>query len=1051
MKNITFLLKTTIVVLSILYTTNTFSQTTIASYDFSSGIQGWIDGGANASRGTYAPYSCDGSIGHIWVRDDTSTSIITSPVLDLTSYTSVNYSFCVKTFNLEGNDGFLVEYYDGSSWTTVKSYKIGTDFANSGSGYSYDFSLSLDSTTSIFAANSQFRFYGDSNKSNEFCRFDNVLIEGFTSNSGNASNLIDFDGVDDYIDFGNNHNYIDDLTIEAWILQENTTTKGTIVSKNNTKSGNEDGYSLEINNNYVRFIWYKTSGNNVADITSPYPITNNKWYHIAVTVDNNSVQLYIDGVEVEDDNTTSNPTTNTNNFIIGATYDSDTPTVPKNYFNGYIDEVRIWDVSLSPTQIHEMMNQEIEQNESSVRGTVISMDVSDELLWSDLKGYYTMTNSAEDSSSSSINGFPMNTTTEELQNAPMPYTTKADGTWSDNSTTTPWLYGDTIWNTPNNTGIDGSTTVDWNIVQTSHNLTSGNKDITVLALISDTAGKKLIIANPNEEQDENNSGQGLRVTHYLKMDGDIDLVGESQLLQDSGSILDINSSGKLQKDQQGTRDLYTYNFWSSPVGISNTTINNSSYTLPDVFKDGTSSNAPLEINFLTSGYDGSSGNPIGIADYWIWKYANRPDEDYSQWQHVRSTGTLLAGEGFTLKGVSNTNGDVSQVQNYVFEGKPNNGEITLTIDSGNEYLIGNPYPSAIDAHQFLSDNKSQNSGNGVFTGPLYFWNHWGNGSHASSDYQGGYATYSMGGGTPAPSSGSNNGRADKSPTRYIPVGQAFFIRSQTGATIKFNNSQRVFIKENDGDSNFMRTTNSKTSAANSDTRMKIRIGFNSVNSIHRQLLLTEDINTTPDFDWGYDALVYAFQIDDMFWMINSDKYVIQSTNEINSQTVIPLGVITKNDGLNTITIDNLENVPNDLDIYVHDKELDIYYDLREKDYEVDLLSGEYLERFEITFSDPNAITIVIEEEIEDIEEIVKFEKLDIYFSNSTRNVVIHNPDLLSIKSIEMLNVLGQSVYRLNDISSENYSEIKTRNLKVGSYIIKLETEEGTLTKKVLVQ
>ncbi len=876
----------------------------------------------------------------------------------------------------------------------------------------------------------------------------------FTQTPIGNYNLIDFDGIDDYIDFGNNHNYINDLTVEAWILQENSTAKGTIVSKNNAKTGNEDGYSLEINNNYLRFIWYKNSGNRIADITSPYPITNNKWYHIAVTIDNSSAQLYIDGVEVENDNTTSSPTNNSNKFIIGATYDSDTPTEPKNYFDGYIDEVRIWNLSLSPTQLREMMNQEIERNGTEVRGKVISKHVSGGLLWANLKGYYTMTNnSADDSSSNSINGSPMNSTTEELQNAPLPYTTKADGTWSDVSESTPWLYGDSVWNVPNSIGIDGSTYIDWNIVQTSHNIASGNKDITVLALISDTSGKKLTIANPTETLDENNSGQGLRITHYLKMDGDIDLVGESQLLQDSGSVLDENSSGKLQKDQQGTADLYTYNFWSSPVGISNITTNNNSYTLPDVLRDGTSSETPLTINYLTSGYNGSSGNPISIADYWIWKYSNNLNNSYSSWQHVRSSGTLFAGEGFTMKGVTDTNADVEDKQNYVFVGKPNNGDISLTIDAGNNYLIGNPYPSAVDAHQFLLDNRAQNNGEGVFTGPLYYWNHWGNGTHVLSDYQGGYATYSMSGGAPAPTS-SNNPNSNKSPGRYIPVGQGFFVSSQTGATIKFNNGQRVFVKENGEESTFIRSNNSDESLDTADTRTKIRIGFNSVNTIHRQLLFTLDPNTTPNFDWGYDALVYEFQIDDMFWMLNNDKYVILSTNEINNKTRLPLGIITKNDGLNNITIDELINVPSNIEIYAYDRDLNIAHDLRSSNYEFYLPSGEYLDRFEIIFFKSKSY---VDDELDDLDDasgesnnLEEFNNLDIHFSNTSQSIVIINPELINIKSVELFNVLGQSIYSIKDIPSINHSKFKTKNISSGTYILKLNTETKILTKKVLV-
>ena len=67
------------------------------------------------------------------------------------------------------------------------------------------------------AANSKFRFVGNSNKNNEYCRFYNVVITGSASEEedDSSSDVIGFDGVDDYIDFGNSHDYTDDLTIEG--------------------------------------------------------------------------------------------------------------------------------------------------------------------------------------------------------------------------------------------------------------------------------------------------------------------------------------------------------------------------------------------------------------------------------------------------------------------------------------------------------------------------------------------------------------------------------------------------------------------------------------------------------------------------------------------------------------------------------------------------------------------------------------------------------------------------------------------------------------------
>ena len=180
------------------------------------------------------------------------------------------------------------------------------------------------------------------------------------------------------------------------------------------------------------------------------------------------------------------------------------------------------------------------------------------------------------------------------------------------------------------------------------------------------------------------------------------------------------------------------------MGLANGSTNNNAYKVTDVFKN---------VTFTSSGYNGIT-SPLTIADYWIWKYANLESDNYSLWQHARSTSTIQVGEGFTMKGPGS--GLVSSEQNYELEGKPNNGDIDLTINAGNDYLVGNPYPSAIDAHEFILDNGNTIAGTGATTGTLYFWEHWGGGSHNLAEYQGGYATYTLSGGVPAAAMGTND-------------------------------------------------------------------------------------------------------------------------------------------------------------------------------------------------------------------------------------------------------------------------------------------------------
>ena len=206
----------------------------------------------------------------------------------------------------------------------------------------------------------------------------------------------------------------------------------------------------------------------------------------------------------------------------------------------------------------------------------------------------------------------------------------------------------------------------------------------------------------------------------------------------------------------------------------------------------------------------AAGAPISIADFWIFKFANHPD-DYNAWYdgHVKSTGAISVGEGYTQKGTGTSGSD----QNYVFVGKPNNGVIQRNVDSDNLYLVGNPYPSALDANQFILDNIT------TTTGTLYFWEHWGGASHALADYQGGYAAYNLTGATtavPDPDV-AQVGSGSVLPKQYVAVAQGFFVKgSATGGAIEFNNGQRAFQKESDGNSVFI-STNASTPMAPPNT------------------------------------------------------------------------------------------------------------------------------------------------------------------------------------------------------------------------------------------
>ena len=847
-----------------------------------------------------------------------------------------------------------------------------------------------------------------------------------------------FDGAADYIDMEDNLNLNPGrFTVSAWIKRDAADSGvKSIVSKRDVSFNR--GYDLRIrDDNRIQMLWKNPLVQNIVSATS---IPDDEWHHIAITYDGKTAYLYIDGVE--DSNRTLSPPADTDESFYIAAAGKNSPT---QHFRGNIDEVRVWNTMLSPDQLRFVMNQEIEANGAQVMGkelpTSITKNDINAVAWSDLAGYYPMTTytytNTSDASGNGHQGALRNLNTVDRQTAPLPYESTQNGDWDTNAT---WTNGNVQYLPGTVSIVDPSITVDWNIVRTSHDVTmdnsslpAGNQDNRkVLGLYVDA--NELTLNGNNAT----NTGNAITVTHYLSLTGKIDLEGESQLIQETDSDLDVAVNGELEKDQQGSADTYTYNYWSAPVGETDIATNDYRYTVQDIMYDGTNS-----VNFLNFGYDGTATNPIGIADYWIWKFANLPSDNYSAWQHVRRTGTLLAGEGFTMKGPGT--GSILTEQNYVYRGKPNNGDINLTINVGNDYLVGNPYASAINADEFILDNTDT-------SGTLYFWEYWGGGSHILSEYQGGYALYNLSGGVPAPAPDpdvAQVGVGTKTPGQYIPVAQGFFVTGINLGTINFENDQRVFEKEGGGNSVFVRNNGNNPTQSNndtnaSDTRMKFRIGFDAGYNmkLHRQLLLTIDNSTTYDADWAYDAKLNDDQTDDMFWMINEDKYIIQACNDNSTSAVYPLGLKVHEDGLNSITIDALENVPNDINIYVHDKELGLYHNLRASDYELFLNAGEYLDRFEITFG-TNGDALSTDDET--------INGLDILYSNDIEKIVLINPNQIEVKSIEMFNILGQSVHTIENISDSGYSEYDVKNLSTGTYIIKLITVSGSVsTKKVLV-
>ena len=85
----------------------------------------------------------------------------------------------------------------------------------------------------------------------------------------------------------------------------------------------------------------------------------------------------------------------------------------------------------------------------------------------------------------------------------------------------------------------------------------------------------------------------------------------------------------------------------------------------------------------------------------------------------------------------------------------------------------------------------------------------------------------------------------------------------------------------------------------------------------------------------------------------------------------------------------LENIPDDLAIYLYDTISDSYHDLRAHNYSTYLEPGQYLNRFKITFSNLDSLSIQDRE----------LKNLSIHYDYNKRKIVIVNPDYINLKEL----------------------------------------------------
>lgn len=263
-----------------------------------------------------------------------------------------------------------------------------------------------------------------------------------------------------------------------------------------------------------------------------------------------------------------------------------------------------------------------------------------------------------------------------------------------------------------------------------------------------------------------------------------------------------------------------------------------------------------------------------------------------------------------------------------FIGQLNNGTYTHAVvkDRLGFNLIGNPYPSSIDADKFLKANTSISS--------LYFWTH--ESPLTSAGYAtNNYASYNLVGGTEAFPGGIV-------PTQYISKAQGFMVKANINTSVQFKNAMRLSNKT----SQFYKQNN---------TEEKIRIKLDLYEDINPkfQILIGYLPDATNGYDTQMDAEVNTAYTGSVFYSLidGVDKqFVIQGRAlPFDKNDLVKLGVDLKSNTNYTIKLKSTENFDVNTKIYLKDNVLNTLTDLTATEYKFDSSIEKNDKRFEIVY------------------------------------------------------------------------------------------------------
>jgi uncharacterized delta-60 repeat protein len=416
-------------------------------------------------------------------------------------------------------------------------------------------------------------------------------------------------------------------------------------------------------------------------------------------------------------------------------------------------------------------------------------------------------------------------------------------------------------------------------------------------------------------------------------------------------------------------------------------------------------------------------SPNTLADKFYWY------DPIQGWMiNYNGTMTMIPGNGYNIRAPQNYSLTDRVVFEGTFKGVPNNGKIGVNFETVNRYhLVGNPYPSAINADAFIKHNS------GKIKGALYFWTH--NEPPKNTEYSNdGFATYNLLGGVGTRSS-LNSGVSNEAPDGTIAAGQGFFVKSNVVGVLEFNNSMRI----SGSNTTFFKPAKNSESQESKQEKYRFWLNLRDKNNGFVQILLGYADEATNSLDLNYDAeALSSDQGLDFYSILESKKLTIQGrAKPLNESDSIILGYKASTKGIFYLEIDHQDNFFDNVTIFLVDKLLSKVHNLSEAPYEFYSDAGTFNNRFSIVYTN-NALGVLANEN--------EFNDTLISIKNQIITIESLNQNL---EKVEIYDIEGKQLYKRNKIESEKLI-IPNLVFQHQVLLVKVFHENGDITSKKVI-